>query len=84
MTFRVEDLTISLLPEGYDIQNAAQCTKCTKCTARTGDPTACSNPSEEGCECCQKATQAPTKKSSMDAEEVALLHKQIDDLLASL
>jgi len=86
MPFRVEDLTISLLPEGYEIENAKECTKCTKCTARTGDPTACSDPSEQGCACCQKNSPGatPRKQSELDAAEVALLHKQIDELIASL
>ena len=85
MTFRVEDLTVSLLPEGYEIENAKQCTKCTKCTARTGDPTDCSDPSEQGCICCQKNSPGPSPtKSHLDETEVALLHKQIDELLASL
>jgi hypothetical protein len=86
MTFRVEDLTISLLPEGYEIENAKECTKCTKCTARTGEPTECSDPSEQGCECCQRNSPGatPKKKSELDAAEVALLHKQIDELLASV
>lgn len=82
MTFRVEDLTISLLPEGYEIEDAAG--KCTKCTKHTGDPTACSDPSEQGCECCGKASVTPTKKKSMSDGEIAMLHAQIDELLASL
>lgn len=86
MTFRVEDLTISLLPEGYEIENAKNCTKCTKCTARTGEPTDCSDPSQIDCVCCQKNSPgpAPKRKSHLDEAEVALLHKQIDDLLSSL
>jgi hypothetical protein len=84
MTFRVEDLTVTLLPERYDIEDAA-CTKCTKCTARTGDPTSCSDPSEAGCECCQKASN-PTKKTKSSAAEqdLAELRAQLDQFLASL
>jgi hypothetical protein len=83
MTFRVEDLTVSLLPDGYGIEDAAA--KCTKCTKRTGPPTECSDPSEQGCECvCQKATNSPTKKRSLNESEIAMLHAQIDELLASL
>jgi hypothetical protein len=85
MTFRVEDLTVTLLPERFEIEDAAACTKCTKCTARTGDPTACSDPSEQGCECCQKASQAPKKtKSSMAEQDLAELRAQLDEFLASL
>jgi hypothetical protein len=82
MTFRVEDLTVSLLPDGYGIEDAAD--KCTKCTKRTGPPTECSNPSEQGCECCGKSSESPTKKRSLSDGEIAMLHAQIDELLASL
>ena len=82
MTFRVEDLTVSLLPEGYQIEDAAA--KCTKCTKHTGPPTSCSNPSEQGCECCEKASDSPTKKRSLSDTEISMLHAQIDELLASL
>jgi len=81
MTFRVEDLTISLFPERYEIEDAAA--KCTKCTKRTGPPTDCSNPSEQGCECCGKS-DSPTKKKSLSDAEISMLHAQIDELLASL
>jgi hypothetical protein len=87
MTFRVEDLTVTLLPERFEIEDAAACTKCTKCTARTGDPTACSDPSEQGCECCGKASQSPQPKktkSSMAEQDLAELRAQLDEFLASL
>jgi hypothetical protein len=87
MTFRVEDLTVTLLPERYEIEDAAACTKCTKCTARTGDPSQCSNPSEQGCECCEKNSQAPKPKrtkSSMAEHDLAILRSQLDEFLASL
>ena len=82
MTFRVEDLTVSLLPESYQIEDAAA--KCTKCTKHTGPPTSCSNPSEQGCECCEKSSDSPTKKRSLSNAEISMLHAQIDELLASL
>ena len=82
MTFRVEDLTVSLLPEGYQIEDAAA--KCTKCTKHTGPPTSCSNPSEQGGECCEKSSDSPTKKRSLSNAEISMLHAQIDELLASL
>ena len=86
MTFRVEDLTVTLLPERYEIEDAKACTKCTKCTARTGDPSQCSNPSDADCgPCCEKSSQAPTKtKSSMAEQDLAELHAQLDQFLASL
>ena len=85
MTFRVEDLTVTLLPERYEIEDAAACTKCTKCTARTGDPSACSNPSEQGCVCCERNSDAPTKpKAAMAEQDLAELRAQLDQFLASL
>ena len=85
MTFRVEDLTVTLLPERYEIEDAKACTKCTRCTARTGDPSECSNPSDQGCVCCRNASDAPTKsKSSMAEQDLAELRAQLDQFLASL
>jgi hypothetical protein len=82
MTFRVEDLTVSLLPEGHTIEDAADA-KCTKCTKHTGPPTACSDPSEQGCVCCKGQSDSPTKRALSDGE-ITMLHAQIDELLASL
>ena len=43
-----------------------------------------SDPSEQGCECCEKASNSPTKKKSLSDAEISMLHAQIDELLASL
>ena len=89
MTFRVEDLTVSLLPFSHDPVEMGECTKCTKCTAKTGGPTACSEPSEEGCnQCCENDTCGKAsnnnprpKKSELDLAE---LRAQLDEFLASI
>jgi len=88
MTFRVEDLTVSLLPERYDAANPANCTKCTKCTARTGGPSECSCPSDQGgCECAScKDSSSPAKKSqaARAADDLAILRAQLDEFLATV
>ena len=88
MTFRVEDLTVSLLPERYDAAKPADCTKCTKCTARTGGPSDCSCPSDEGggCDCVNcKASSSPAKKQAdHSVGDLALLRAQLDEFLASI
>jgi hypothetical protein len=88
MTFRVEDLTVSLLPERYDAANPANCTKCTKCTARTGGPSECSCPSDQGgCECANcKDSSSPAKKSqaARAADDLAILRAQLDEFLATV
>jgi hypothetical protein len=77
MTFRVEDLTVSLLPERIQAEDFADCTQCTKCTAETGDPTDCSNPSGHDCSCGSK----PTKRHERELET---LRAQLDEFLASV
>lgn len=88
MTFRVEDLTVSLLPERYDAAQPADCTKCTKCTARTGGPSDCSCPSEDGggCECggCKASSSPAKKKSELSHDDLAILRAQLDEFLASV
>ena len=87
MTFRVEDLTVSLLPERYDAAKPADCTKCTKCTARTGGPSDCSCPSDNkgGCDCpnCE-GSSAPVKKAELTRDDLAVLRAQLDEFLASI
>lgn len=85
MTFRVEDLSVALLPERYEVEMAGQCTqctKCTKCTAKTGGPTDCTCPSGKDCSCDNSATNAGggTKRAEADLE---FLHAQLDELLVS-
>jgi hypothetical protein len=84
MTFRVEDLSVALLPERYEIEMAdqcTQCTKCTKCTAKTGGPSDCTCPSGKDCACDNTGSgSSPTKKAEADLE---FLHGQLDELLAT-
>ena len=88
MTFRVEDLTVTLLPERLDAADAANCTKCTKCTGRTGGPSDCSCPSDQAdCQCagCKDVSSA-AKKSQADraADDLAVLRAELDQFLATV
>jgi hypothetical protein len=88
MTFRVEDLTVSLLPEQMEIDGAdcTECSKCTKCTARTGSPTDCSCPSENECACpiCpNESSEAPGSSPNVD-NHLEALRTQLDEFLASV
>ena len=77
MTFRVEDLTVSLLPERYEIEDAAACTKCTKCTAKTGPMTDCTGTNQGDC--------CGTKKSEhIGVNEIEVLRAQMRAALEEL
>ena len=84
MTFRVEDLSVALLPERYEVEMAdqcTQCTKCTKCSAKTGGPSDCTCPSGKDCSCADTgAGGGGTKRAEADLE---FLHAQLDELLAT-
>jgi hypothetical protein len=84
MTFRVEDLTVSLLPEPYEVEDMADCTKCTKCTVRTGEPTCCAAPSDvAGCdESCKANTDNKSTRRSSREDDLAVLSAQLDEVLA--
>jgi len=83
MTFRVEDLSVALLPERYEVEMAdqcTQCTKCTKCSAKTGGPSECTCPSGKDCTCENSGQGGGTKRAEADLE---FLHAQLDELLVS-
>jgi hypothetical protein len=85
MTFRVEDLTVSLLPEPYEVEGMADCTKCTKCTAKTGDLTCCAAPTDNNCtpSVCVETGEDKPKRKTMREDDLAVLSAQLDEALAA-
>ena len=86
MTFRVEDLTISLLPNQYAVEGA-DCAECTKATPATV-VSDCSCPSDgtaEMCDCpqCEESSEEKTAIAK-GARHLEALHAQLDELLASV
>jgi hypothetical protein len=83
MTFRIDDLTVAVLPDRYAIE-AADCTKCTKCTLRTGGPSGCEDTITSANNCCDgHGDSSTTKKRTKSEDDFAILMAQLDEVLVS-
>ena len=83
MTFRIDDLTIAVLPERYAV-DAADCTKCTKCTQRTGGPSGCSDTVSSAGNCCDgRGDSSASTKRTKSEDHLAALMAQLDEVLVS-
>jgi hypothetical protein len=76
MTFRIENLGVTLLPERR--------TSGGKKGAEFLAPTACSIPSEEGCICCEHSLAEGTQRAVVPGQDAQALHAQLDEFLASV
>jgi hypothetical protein len=76
MTFRIENLGVTLLPE-----------RRTGAGKKKGgvflEHTSCSEPSEEGCLCCGHTGAEGTKSEATGGQDILALHAQLDEFLAS-
>lgn len=79
MTFRIDDLLVSVVPATYSVANkkdcgkCTDCTKCTKCTKRTGPPTGCSDSGTDNCSGCLSADRFE--------DDLEQLTAQLDEVL---
>lgn len=81
MSFRIDDLTVAILPERFDVLAAGECgacTDCTECTDDTSVKTTCSTPltgTEGPCDPGNECAHEGTKKA---------LRTQLDHALAAI
>jgi hypothetical protein len=85
MTFRVDDLLVTLLPEHLAADKA--CPKCSKCSERSATPSPCTpdDPHTQNCGCIQSGSQQPkpTKKSeTWRDEQFVLLSQALEEALS--
>ena len=89
MTFRIEDLMVSVLPERFDVQlggDCGDCTTCSNCSDTTGSVSACSDDNTGAC--APPSTgggngSADGCEDSPSSELEAMLRLQLDDALAA-
>jgi hypothetical protein len=85
MTFRVDDLLVTLLPERLAADK--ECPKCSKCSERSATPSPCTpdDPNTHNCGCIQSGSQQPkpTKKSeTWRDEQFVLLSQELEEALS--
>ncbi len=83
MTFRVDDLLVSVLPEHMAADKG--CPKCSKCTNRTATPSPCdpNDPNSNNCECIAASQSDKTRKvRSWRDEQFSLLSQELEEVLS--
>lgn len=86
MTFRVDDLLVTLLPEHLAADKGKECPKCSKCSDRTATPSPCTpnDPNTQNCGCLQSGSQKQktTKSEAWRDEQFALLSRELEEALS--
>jgi hypothetical protein len=84
VTFRVDDLLVSVLPEHMAADKG--CPKCSKCTNRTATPSPCdpNDPNSNNCATCIGASENDKTRRSQSwrDEQFELLSQELEEVLS--
>jgi hypothetical protein len=82
VTFRVDDLLVSVLPEHMAADKG--CPKCSKCTNRTATPSPCdpTDPNSNNCQCIATQQDKTRRAQSWRDEQFSLLSQELEEALS--
>jgi hypothetical protein len=82
VTFRVDDLLVSVLPEHMVAEKG--CPKCSKCSDRSATPSPCdpNDPNSNNCQCIMTPGDKKRQTKSWRDEQFTILSQELEEVLS--